>query len=199
MPRRSPLSSAIRREHPFGCSLRIWAIEASRCSNGDMDMFKNRPLVGVLILGLVGAVIYLATSSNSDEQAPNSIGSASQSPTAQENVATGSASDGTSGNYISYETYQSSADAYSASDVVLFFNASWCSTCKNARDNFESSLDQFPPDLTIVVVDFDDNVDLKKQYGVTVQHTFVQIDNQGEELKKWSGSVSVDEVTDQVI
>jgi thiol-disulfide isomerase/thioredoxin len=164
-----------------------------------MDMFKNRPLVGVLILGLVGAVIYLATSSNSDEQAPNSIGSASQSPTAQENVVTGSASDGTSGNYISYETYQSSADAYSASDVVLFFNASWCSTCKNARDNFESSLDQFPPDLTIVVVDFDDNVDLKKQYGVTVQHTFVQIDNQGEELKKWSGSVSVDEVTDQVI
>jgi thioredoxin 1 len=53
--------------------------------------------------------------------------------------------------------------------------------------------------LTIVVVDFDENVDLKKQYGVTVQHTFVQINDQGEELKKWSGSISVDDVNDQVI
>jgi thiol-disulfide isomerase/thioredoxin len=164
-----------------------------------MDMFKNRPLVGVLILGFVGAVIYLATSSNSDEQAPNSIGSASQSPTAQENVATGSASDGTSGNYISYETYQGSGETYSDTNVVLFFNASWCSTCKVARENFEADLDQIPSNLTIVLVDFDESADLKKQYGVTVQHTFVQINDQGEELKKWSGSVSVNEVTDQVI
>ena len=164
-----------------------------------MDILKKRPLVGVLILGLVGAVIYLATSSNSNEQAPKSIGSASESPSAQESVAAGSSSDGTSGNYISYETYQGSGENYSDNDVVLFFNASWCSTCKVARENFEATLDQIPSNLTIVLVDFDENVELKKQYGVTVQHTFVQIDNQGEELKKWSGSVSVDEVTDQVI
>lgn len=164
-----------------------------------MDIFKNRPLIGVLILGLVGAVIYLATSSNSNEQAPNSIGSASESPSAQESVAAGSNSDGTSTNYISYETYQGSGENYADNDVVLFFNASWCSTCKVARENFEATLDQIPSNLTIVLVDFDESVELKKQYGVTVQHTFVQIDNQGEELKKWSGSVSVDQITDQVI
>ena len=157
-----------------------------------MESSNKRPLVAVLILGLIGAVIYFLATSNSSS-------STSENPANPQSTSVAIEPAESSDQYISYETYQGSADAYSDSDVVLFFNASWCSTCKNARDNFESSLDQFPPDLTIVVVDFDDNVDLKKQYGVTVQHTFVQIDSQGEELKKWSGSVSVDEVTDQVI
>lgn len=164
-----------------------------------MNLFKNRPLVGVLIVGLAGAVIYLFTAPNSNEAAPNSISSASESPSPQETAINGSGSDGNSSNYISYEAYQGSGETYAANDVVLFFNASWCSTCKIARENFEASLDQIPSNLTIVMVDFDESADLKKQYGVTVQHTFVQVDNQGEELKKWSGSVSVDQVTDQVI
>lgn len=157
-----------------------------------MESSTKRPLVAVLILGLIGAVIYLLATSNSSS-------SKSESPANPQSTSVAIAPAESAGQYISYETYQNSADAYADTDVVLFFNASWCSTCKQARDNFESSLDQFPPDLTIVVVDFDDSKDLKKEYGVTVQHTFVQIDNQGEELKKWSGSVSVDEVTDQVI
>jgi thiol-disulfide isomerase/thioredoxin len=157
-----------------------------------MESLNKRPLAAVLILGLIGAVIYLLATSNSS-------GSTSESPTNPQNTSVAVEPAESSDQYISYETYQNSGDAYTDTNVVLFFNASWCSTCKKARDNFESSLDQFPPDLTIVVVDFDENVDLKKQYGVTVQHTFVQINDQGEELKKWSGSVSVDEVNDQVI
>lgn len=157
-----------------------------------MERSNKKPLVAVVILGLIGAVIYLLATSNSSSPT-------SESPANPQGTSIAVEPAGSSDQYISYETYQNSADGYANTDVVLFFNASWCSTCKQARDNFESSLDQFPPGLTIVVVDFDDSVDLKKEYGVTVQHTFVQIDNQGEELKKWSGSVSVDEVADQVI
>ena len=157
-----------------------------------MESSNKRPLVGVLILGLIGAVIYLLATSNSSS-------STSESPANPQSTSVAVEPAESSDQYISYETYQNSGDAYTDTNVVLFFNASWCSTCKKARDNFESSLDQLPPDLTIVVVDFDENVDLKKQYGVTVQHTFVQINDHGEELKKWSGSISVDDVNDQVI
>jgi thiol-disulfide isomerase/thioredoxin len=104
----------------------------------------------------------------------------------------------TAGQYITYGTYETSADEFSDTDVVLFFNAAWCSTCKVARDNFEASLDQIPIDLTIVVVDFDTATELRKLYGVTVQHTFVHIDASGEAITKWSGSTSIDEIVEQV-
>jgi hypothetical protein len=60
-------------------------------------------------------------------------------------------------------------------------------------------LDQIPSDLTIVVVDFDNATELRKLYGVTVQHTFVQIDASGEAIGKWSGSTTINEIVDQLI
>jgi hypothetical protein len=52
--------------------------------------------------------------------------------------------------------------------------------------------------LTIVVVDFDTAMELRKLYGVTVQHTFVQIDASGEAITKWSGSTTIDEIVEQL-
>ncbi len=107
--------------------------------------------------------------------------------------------DSSRGNYVSYQNYEQEVEKYKDSRVVMFFNASWCSTCKIARDNFESSLDQIPLDLTIVVVDFDNSDDLRKKYGITVQHTFVQIDANGESLKKWSGSTTIDQIVKALV
>jgi len=90
-------------------------------------------------------------------------------------------------------------DLYENSDVILFFNASWFSTCKVARENFEASLDQIPADLTIVVVDFDNSDDIRKLYGVTLQRTFVQIDSNGDALKKWSGSTTISDLVKQIV
>jgi thiol-disulfide isomerase/thioredoxin len=98
------------------------------------------------------------------------------------------------GDYISYESFVTSGDKYSDSKVVLFFNAPWCSTCKVARDNFESSLADIPDNLTVVVVYFANAFELRKKYGVTVQHTFVEIDRAGEALGKWSGSTTYAEI-----
>jgi len=104
-----------------------------------------------------------------------------------------------SGRYISLREYESTRSSHSNSDVVLFFNANWCSTCKLARDNFEKTLEEFPDNLTIVLVDFDSETDLKKEYGVLIQHTFVQISNSGKELAKWTGSITVKDVTDNLV
>jgi hypothetical protein len=50
-----------------------------------------------------------------------------------------------------------------------------------------------------VLVDFDSESDLKRQYGITVQHTFVQIDTDGSELAKWSGSLTAQEIVENTI
>ena len=100
--------------------------------------------------------------------------------------------------YISYETYSAAPEKYSASKVVLFYNAYWCSTCKAARDGFESGLGEIPEDLTIVLVDFDENTEMRKKHDVIVQHTFVQIDSAGNELQRWYGSTLVSEISEKV-
>ena len=143
-----------------------------------------------LVLGAMLLTSCMASSGVS--QSPEPDAPASEAPANTEDVTA------TAGQYINYGTYESSADEFSDTDVVLFFNAAWCSTCKVARDNFEASLDQIPIDLTIVVVDFDTATELRKLYGVTVQHTFVQIDASGEALTKWSGSTTIDEIVEQV-
>ena len=102
-----------------------------------------------------------------------------------------------SGDYISYEVYKSQIEKYSDSRVILFFNASWCSTCKIARDNFEASLNEIPADMAIVLVDFDNSNELRKKFGITLQHTFVHIDANEVVISKWSGSTTVSQLIEQ--
>ena len=90
----------------------------------------------------------------------------------------------------SYENYESSkiAMASSTHNVVLFFRASWCSTCISVDKDIKANLKSIPGNLTILDVNYDNSTELKKKYGVTFQHTFVQVDSQGNLIKKWSGS-----------
>ncbi len=128
----------------------------------------------------------------------SSTNSANKSEVTDEKLTTDSSSTEesgvASGDYISYQNYELEAEKYQDVRVVLFFNASWCSTCKIARDNFEANLKEIPADMAIIVVDFDNSADLRKKYGVTLQHTFVHINSQEEAIKKWSGSTTISEL-----
>ncbi len=73
-------------------------------------------------------------------------------------------------------------------DVVLFFKADWCPSCRAVDADIKANLSAIPSSTHILSVDYDKYADLKKQYGVTYQHTFVQVDASGMQLKKWSGS-----------
>lgn len=89
----------------------------------------------------------------------------------------------------SYEAYSAEKLARADSgDVVLFFRASWCPTCKAVDTDIRANLSGIPANLTILDVDYDNASELKKKYGVTYQHTFVQVNSAGIALKKWSGS-----------
>jgi thiol-disulfide isomerase/thioredoxin len=76
-------------------------------------------------------------------------------------------------------------------DVVLFFNASWCPSCRGLNADIESNLNSIPPVVSILKVDYDKEIELKKKYGITYQHTLVQVDKDGNLIKKWSGSPSL--------
>ncbi len=69
--------------------------------------------------------------------------------------------------------------------VVLFFNASWCPSCQVL--NKELSGYSLPEGLAVFSVDYDKYPELKKKYGVTYQHTLVQVDANSGLIKKWSG------------
>jgi len=89
----------------------------------------------------------------------------------------------------SYETYAPEKLAKANSgDVVLFFRASWCPTCKAVDADIRSRISLIPDGLTILDVDYDTSSALKQKYGVTYQHTFVQVQADGTLIKKWSGS-----------
>lgn len=144
------------------------------------------------LLGLTLAALLLASCAPTGPSVTNAK---------PEPVATTAAPEGVYANtsgYISYETYSTAPEKYSASNVVLFYNAYWCSTCKAARDGFEAGLSEMPEDLTIVLVDFDENTEMRKKHDVIVQHTFIQIDSAGKELQRWYGSTTVAEIVEKI-
>lgn len=100
----------------------------------------------------------------------------------------------------SYEAY--SPEKLSKAEngkVVLFFRAGWCPTCRALDSNIKANLGNIPNSLTILDVDYDNSTALKQKYGVTVQHTFVQVDASGEMIKKWTNSQTLSALVAQVI
>lgn len=79
---------------------------------------------------------------------------------------------------------------------VLYFYASWCPTCIPANADFEKNASMLPSDLTLIRVNYNDpDTDaeekaLATKYGITYQHTFVQIDSEGKEITKWNGGAT---------
>lgn len=101
------------------------------------------------------------------------------------------------GAYLTLAEYKSQMASRDGSKVVYFFHASWCLDCRATEKSIAA--DGVPAGLTVVKLDFDKETDLKKKYGVTVQHTFVQVGPGGEQLAKWSGSTSGADIKSKTI
>lgn len=100
----------------------------------------------------------------------------------------------------SYEAYtlEKVMLASATHDVVLFFRASWCPTCRAVDADIKANLSKIPSSLAILDVNYDDSTALKQKYGVTYQHTFVQVDKDGNLIKKWSGSPTLSALVAEV-
>ena len=81
------------------------------------------------------------------------------------------------GRLVSYDEWQADPASYADSDVVLYFAASWCHNCQDT-------------DASLVKIDYDERTDLRQEYGVTVQHTFVLVDEGGTRQDIWTGTTT---------
>lgn len=99
-----------------------------------------------------------------------------------------------SGNYAEYS--KAALDQAVDSRRVLFFYANWCPVCKPADADFQQNSSKIPGDVTVIRVNYNDSdtgqdeKDLAVKYGITYQHTFVQIDKNGKEVTKWNGGMT---------
>lgn len=96
-----------------------------------------------------------------------------------------------------YEAYAPERLAYAAEGaVVLFFHAPWCPTCRATEAAIAE--EGIPEGITLLKVDYDNATTLRQQYGVTTQHTFVQVDSEGNEITKWQGTITPIEIASRI-
>ena len=86
---------------------------------------------------------------------------------------------------------------------VLFFYANWCPTCIPVDKDFQRRKEAIPSNVTLIRVNYNDDAtdateeELARKYDITYQHTFVEIDNQGNAIKRWNGG-GLDELLSQL-
>lgn len=154
----------------------------------------RRPTTPALAAGAAALALALsacgtsATSDGGPSPVPAASSPAASSPAAPttSTAAGSSPTAATSGAYITLAEYDKDPAARAGTKVVLFFHAPWCPSCRATEAAIGTS--GVPDGLTLVKVDYDSETALRQQYGVTYQHTFVQVDAQGRELAKWTGS-----------
>lgn len=89
--------------------------------------------------------------------------------------------------YTNYSPELAKKLATQGKKVVLFFHAPWCPYCRAAEQAFTTNMKNIPGNAVVLKVDYDSSTELQKMYGVTTQHTFVQIDANGKQITKWIG------------
>ncbi len=157
-------------------------------------MKKKTFLLGTMVLGAL--LLIGAGCSNTIQSDTSSDNTSRPSVVTQSDGQNNSPNQSSAGRY---EPYDESKLAFADSGaVVLFFKAEWCPSCRVLEKDILSKKDQIPEDLTILTLDYDTELELRKKYGVTTQHTFVQVDSAGNMIKKWSSDVTLDAFTSHV-
>lgn len=132
-------------------------------------------ITGFIGLVFIGTAVLLTSDSKSPEA---SVSTPSPSTTIDESNNPSSKTKG-GGNYTSYSETALAADT---GTKVLFFHAPWCSQCRQIESGINK--DTVPNGVIVYKVDYDSSQDLRNRYGVTLQTTFIVLNQDNEALKK---------------
>ncbi len=149
--------------------------------------------LGILVIIGIGISAYSPKQTEIKEELANNkeVVTETETSTVSKNVM-----DAAIGSYESYVPEKLSKAE--TGRVVLFFHASWCPTCRALNSNIEESKSIIPADVTILKTDYDTETELKKKYGVTTQHTLVQVDKDGNMITKWSGGSTIESIVSKL-
>ena len=133
--------------------------------------------LAVVIGGSIAAYAAFGSGASSD---------ASRSPVAEANPTPESRTEapapaGTSAGV--YEEYSDAAIANAEGTTLLFFHAPWCPQCRAVESDILSQ--GVPAGVTIIKVDFDSRQDVRQQYDVNQQTTFIKLDGSGNEVQRF--------------
>ena len=111
--------------------------------------------------------------------------------TTEEEVVEEETTEAADAEYITYtkETYDS---LIGQSPVVLYFHANWCPLCIQIEKNITENLADFPKGSKILEIDFDTELALRQEYGITVQATLLTLNADGEVIEKLSNPSNED-------
>lgn len=160
-------------------------------------MNKNQRII-TLILGIIIVsflAIYFKKPQNQERMLNESATNEATKETNQEKT-TPTQANAKAGSYEAYDASKISRGEDGT--VILFFHASWCPSCRALNSDIEKNLGTIPEKISILKTDYDTETELKKKYGVTYQHTLVQVDQNGEMIKKWSGSPNLNSLLSQI-
>ncbi len=95
-----------------------------------------------------------------------------------------------------YQTYSESrvAAAPPGAQIVLFFWSERCATCQGLDEALHTTVDQMPSDVYIFRVDYERSLELRREFAVRGPHTLVEIDDFGNLVQRWSGSMTLDAI-----
>jgi len=166
-------------------------------------MSISKIIIGLVVVVVIVLGINAFSKKDSGSEATSVMEDAGSM--ANESMMSGEAGSGSAGGDAmaetagSYEEYSPEKVASAGENkTILFFHAPWCPTCKSADKDISQNLNLIPDDVVILKTDYDNSSELKKKYGVTYQHTFVQVDAEGNQIKKWSGG-GLSSILDNII
>jgi thiol-disulfide isomerase/thioredoxin len=154
-------------------------------------MHKKRvTIIGILFAVIViAAGLIVASNTQTDTSNNQSLDSTKTQTTTNEDEGDSTAADtANNSGYITLANYDQNQGAYADVKKVYFFHASWCSICQGIEKEIIADVSRIPDGVVLIKTDFDTAIDLRKKYGVTYQYTFVQIDNNGNEIAQWSAT-----------
>lgn len=143
--------------------------------------------VTILLILVIGGGLYLFSNKSNTQSLNNN---------SNQNTSIGLNNDNNSqntnsGRYVIYSPDY--LEKYKDKTKVIYFFAAWCPTCKVANRDITENQNKIPENVVIIKTDYDTEKELKKKYNVTYQHTFVIVDDQGNEVTKWNGG-GLDEI-----
>lgn len=132
-------------------------------------------LIGFIVVALVSTVVAAQVLTTTQTQAEaDTVASPHPTP-----VVLGPA--------YKWYTPETLAQAQTQGRTFLLFWVPWCSSCSALDVELEQRSGELPANVTVLKINMDHDKTLATKYGVTIQHTVVEVDAQGNEIQKWVG------------